>query len=254
MGKYLSFMDDEKLVSAIRELYDVYAKSFSSKKLKDLNKNVIDPFKFHFDTEFLYNGDAELTVQNEIFRQSDKSIANAVGVFHQKLLGAIDGFCETPDLPTDVKKLDHSIFVEVKNKHNTMNVRSAAGVYDELSSVAKSYPSAMCYLVEIISKKSIDEVWTLTVNETKLSNKRIHRISADRFYALATGDTYAFKKLCETLPVAIKDFLQNKKEDVLHGKAENKAYQEIKALAEKNKRTAETEMFNIAFSKYETFQ
>lgn len=52
---------------------------------------MIDPFKFHFDTEFLYNGDAELTVQNEIFRQSDKSIANAVGVFHQKLLGAIDG-------------------------------------------------------------------------------------------------------------------------------------------------------------------
>ena len=167
--KYLSYMSDEKLLDAIEKLYRSYQKAFASKTLKDLNKNIIDPFKFQFDTEFLHGGHPEETLRSEIFRQSDKTIANAIGLFHQQLLGSIDGFEESPTLPCDVRKTDDTIFAEVKNKYNTMNVRSAAGVYDELAGLAKSYPKAMCYLVEIIAKKSTDEVWSITINEKKQS-------------------------------------------------------------------------------------
>ncbi len=184
---YVNYMDDSKLIAAISKLYQTYKRAFAEKTLKDINKNIIDPFKFQFDTAFLHGNNPEATLRNEIFRQNDKSIANAIGLFHQQLIGAIDGFEETPSLPCDVKKTDNTIFAEIKNKYNTMNVRSTAGVYDELAGLAKSNPHAMCYLVEIIAKKSADVVWSVTINQTIQQNKRIHKISADRFYALATG-------------------------------------------------------------------
>lgn len=253
MGKYLAFMDDEKLISAISKLYSVYEKSYSTKTLKELNKNIIDPFKFQMDTVFLNGGDAKVTMANEILRQSDKSIANAVGVFHQQLMGAIDGFCETPQMPCDVKKLDNTVFVEVKNKHNTMNIRSAAGVYEELEGIAKTYQDAMCYIVEVIAKKSVDEVWRLTVNQKNMSHKRIHKISADKFYELATGDPGAFKKLCDILPVAIADYLQERKGSSPNIAETSTAYKALLGRATENQTRVEEEIFKIAFSTYNHF-
>ncbi len=227
--KYLEYMDDGKLLAAIGQLFQSYRKAYAEKTLKELNKNILDPFKFQFDTVFLNGGDPEATLRNEILRQSDKTIANAVGLFHQQLIGSIDGFMETPSLPCDVKKEDDTVFAEIKNKFNTMNVRSAAGVYEELLSIAKANPQAMCYLVEIIARKSRDEEWTITVNEAVQRHKRIHVISADRFYALATGNPDAFAVLVEVLPRAIQEFLQKQGESgiFMAGGAKAKAYEEI---------------------------
>lgn len=226
---YVNYMDDGNLIAAIGKLYRTYVKAFAEKKLKDINKNIIDPFKFQFDTAFLHGNNPEITLQHEIFRQNDKSIANAIGLFHQQLIGAIDGFEETPRLPCDVKKTDNTIFAEIKNKYNTMNVRSAAGVYDELAGLAKSYPNAMCYLVEIIAKKSTDTIWSVTVNQTVQQHRRIHKISADRFYALATGQEDALKQLVDALPDAIHDFLKTNPEgaDLADAESRAKAYGEL---------------------------
>lgn len=254
MNTYLDFISDEKLLSAIDNLYKTYVRSFAEKTLNDLNKNIMDPFKFQFDTLFLNGGSTASTLNSEIFRQSDKSISNAVGLFHQQLLGSIEGFTETPLLPCDVKKCDDTIFAEVKNKHNTMNVRSAAGVYEELEGLAKSYPKAMCYLVEIIAKKSTDEVWHQTVNEKRSEHPRIHKISADRFYKLATGDKHAFKKLCDVLPQAAMDYLEMKKNGGnLSGNGSSKAYQELSQRAMEDKTDILKEMFRISFSEYGGF-
>lgn len=255
MGKYVDFIEDEKLFMAIKILYKTYVKSYASKTLKEMNKNIMDPFKFQFDTIFLNGGDMVATLKSEIFRQSDKSISNAIGVFHQQLLGSIEGFSETPTLPCDVKKNDNTIFAEVKNKHNTMNVRSAAGVYEELEGLAKSYPTAMCYLVEIISKKSSDEVWAQTVNEKRISHPRIHKISADKFYALATGKKDSFYELCVALPIAIKDYLEvNKKENILSSGGNLEAYQELTIKANDNETEILEQMFKISCSTYDGFR
>ena len=247
---YASFMDDQKLLDAVEKLYKAYEKAFASKSLKELNKNIIDPFKFQFDTAFIHEGKAEKTFNNEVFRQSDKSISNAIGLFHQQLLGSLDGFAESPELPCDVKNDSNTIFAEVKNKHNTMNVRSAAGVYDELASLAKSYPQAMCYLVEIIAKRSIDEIWSITINQTEQRHKRIHVISADKFYALATGKENALQELVAALPDAINDFL-NRYEGHSAKKGKSPAYKE---LAEKTEGTdIVSQMYKIAFPDYTGF-
>lgn len=207
MNKYVDFIDDEALIMAISKLYQVYQQSSQGKRFADLNRNTMDPIKFQFDTMFLYDGDGRQTLTNEIFRQADKTIANAMGAFHQTLIGSIYGFEETPYMPCDCKKSDNSMFIEVKNKHNTMNARSGEGVFQELNSLSRAYPRAMCYCVEVISDRSHDSVWSLTVNGTTMQNDRIHKISADRFYAIATGDDRAFFKLCASLREATYDFL-----------------------------------------------
>lgn len=253
---YVNYMDDEKLLASIEKLYHTYERAFATKKLKDINKNIIDPFKFQFDTAFLHGNNPEDTLRNEIFRQNDKSIANAIGLFHQQLIGAIDGFTETPSLPCDVKKTDDTIFAEIKNKFNTMNVRSAAGVYDELAGLAKSYPKAMCYLVEIIAKKSTDTIWSITVNQTVQQNKRIHKISADQFYALATGQEDALKQLVDALPDAIRDFL---KRTDLEGNLKNagnraRAFGELSDQAGKYGIGVIDQIYRMAFPDYISFK
>ena len=253
---YVDFMDDEKLMGAVEKLYRSYQKAFMSKKLKEVNKNIIDPFKFQFDTEFLHGGNPEIAMQSEIFRQNDKTITNAIGLFQQQLVGAIHGFAETPELPCDVRKLDNTIFAEIKNKHNTMNARSAAGVYDELAGLSKSYPKAMCYLVEIIAKKSCDEVWSVTVNQTVMQNKHIHVISADRFYALATGKDSAFFDLCKALPDVIRDFLAKEGADGHIGTGDDNqgAYKELCDQAATYSVGVIEQMYRQAFSTYLKFK
>ena len=247
-------MDDEKLLAAIERLYNKYQKAFSEANLKKLNKNILDPFKFQFDTEFIHGGNAENTIDSEAFRQSDKSISNAIGEFQQELLGAIDGFEETPDLPSDVRKKDNMIFAEVKNKYNTMNVRSAAGVYEELTGLAKSNPKAMCYLVEIIAKHSMDKEWEITINEMKQHHPRIHVISADKFYALATGKENALLELTKALPLAISDFMKSKgKTPIGQMKAPASAYQEICELAQEDGNDVVSQIYRIALPEYMGF-
>lgn len=75
----------------------------------------------------------------------------------------------------------------------------------------------------------------MTINEMKQQHPRIHRISADRFYALATGKEDAFWKLVEALPVAIRDFLETNKMDLVkETDNDNSAYQEICQAAQKD--------------------
>lgn len=253
---YVDFMSDDKLLAAIERLYRSYEKAFATKSLKKLNKNIIDPFKFQFDTAFLYDGNPEKALQSEVFRQNDKSITNAIGMFQQQLLGSIDGFEESPSLPCDIRKMDDSIFAEVKNKHNTMNVRSAAGVYDELAGLAKSYPKAVCYLVEVIAKRSVDKVWSVTINQTVQQNTRIHLISADRFYALATGNEHALKDLCDALPDAIRDFLEEEreKEGFVESGTRIAAYQELCEQAGQYGIGVIEQIYRMAFSDYLKFK
>ena len=253
---YVDYMSDEKLLAAIGKLYATYGRAFSEKSLEDINKNIIDPFKFQFDTAFLHGNNPENTLRNEIFRQNDKSIANAIGLFHQQLLGSIDGFMETPNLPCDVRKEDNTIFAEVKNKFNTMNVRSAAGVYDELAGLAKSYPDAMCYLVEIVAKKSRDAVWSITINQTVQQHKRIHVISADRFYALATGKEDALRDLVNALPDAIHDFLQraSKEHHWNDTNRRTKAYEELCERADGYEIGIIEQIYRMAFPDYIKFK
>lgn len=95
----------------------------------------------------------------------------------------------------------------------------------------------------------------MTINETKHQHPRIHRISADRFYALATGKEDAFWELVEALPVAIRDFLETNKMDLVKETGnDNSAYQEICQAAQKDGHDVISQIYQIAFPEYMGFK
>lgn len=206
---YLSFISDEDLFKCIGELHRVYENCKKEYTIDDFYKNKVDPIKFQFDMAFNeINEDAY--IKAEITRQVDKTISNAIGDFHQNLLGCIDGINNLGvgngcDLVND----EHTIFAELKNKHNTMNSSSAEATIQKLIQFANKYPNATCYWIQIIAKRSIDELWSGNFNGTFYSHPRVRKISADKFYAMVTGIPNAFYQLCHILPQATQDYLNS---------------------------------------------
>lgn len=102
-----------------------------------------------------------------------------------------------PERGYDVVNTKKHIYVEIKNKHNTMNSSSSQKTYMRMQNTLMANEEAICLLVEVIATGSHDTVWRISLDNTPISNPRIRRVSMDKFYEMATGAPYAFKKaLC----------------------------------------------------------
>ncbi|MCP1286271.1 Eco47II family restriction endonuclease [Mammaliicoccus sciuri] len=178
--------------------------------LKQFNKSIIDPTKMVFDS-FTNGFSKRELIDVELYRQVDKSINNDIGYFHQNLFNYIKDWY-VPDAGFDIENHTNSIFAEMKNKHNTMNSASSQKTYIKLQQKLLEDSNATCYLVEIIAKKSQDINWNCKVDGKNYSHDKIRRISIDKFYELVTGDKYAFKKICEWLPIVI--YILNKEKNI----------------------------------------
>jgi len=205
--KYLDFISDEHFLSCIEKLHNSYLKAKSNITKKKFYKNKIDTIKLTFDAKF--NGvSEEQIIETEILRQIDKSINNSIGTFHEQILGGIEGFEMGQLSGFDIKATDHSLFADIKNKHNTMNSSSAESLFQKLAHYANTYKKAKCYWVQILAKGSFNEKWLSEINGKEYSHSRVYKISGDQFYALLTGQDDAFYQLYQALPVAIADFLE----------------------------------------------
>ena len=98
----------------------------------------------------------------------------------------------------------HNVYVEMKNKHNTMNSASEGKTYIKMQNQLLKDDDCACFLVEAISKRSQNIKWETTVDKNKVSHKRIRRVSLDQFYALVTGEEDAFYQMCMVLPEVIE--------------------------------------------------
>ncbi|EIE5966680.1 Eco47II family restriction endonuclease, partial [Listeria innocua] len=150
---------------------------------------------------------------------------NDIGYFHQNIFQYIEG-CVVPsngwdviytnengiDIP-DGNKVN-TVFVEMKNKHNTMNSSSAAKTYIKMQNQVLQDDECACYLVEAIAKKSQNIKWVATVDKQKVQHKLIRRVSMDQFYSLVTGEQDAFYQLCMVLPDIIEKVLSSSTEVV----------------------------------------
>lgn len=158
-------------------------------------------------------------VGNEIFRQRDKSNNNDIGYFHQRIFQYIDK-CHVPDNGKeggwDVIYQDeegialpdgdivHTVYVEMKNKHNTMNSASAGKTYIKMQNQLLNDDDCACFLVEAIAQKSQNIKWETTVDGKRVSHKRIRRVSLDQFYDITTKQEHAFYKMCMVLTEVIE--------------------------------------------------
>ena len=210
-NKYLTFVSDEHLLKCISNLFQSYLEAKREFTKTKFYKNKVDTFKLTFDSNFNDISEEDL-IKLEMARQIDKSVNNAIGTFHEEILGGIEGYSSGKLSGYDVKADDDSIFAEIKNKHNTMNSSSAESAFQKLARYADDNRQAKCYLVQILAKKSFVKKWEGIINGKEYSHSRVYMISGDKFYALLTNDETAFYKLYKVLPSAIEDFLKTIKD------------------------------------------
>ena len=206
---YLKYISDQKLIEAVGKVIDVIEKADNETNVK-LHKNVIDPFSalFHGIT---HNISYKEWIEQEKARQIQKSLQNAIGGFHQNILGSVAGwedFGASGGL--DVKCNKQKIIAEIKNKFNTTKGNHKTEIYDSIKIMLKEkeYKDFTGYYVEIISqgKNQYDKPFVPSDNKIKKQrpkNNKIRVIDGVSFYAKATGRKFALQKLFEVLPSVI---------------------------------------------------
>lgn len=219
----LSFISEENFRNHVRATIMKYGEKLESYDLKRFNSNLIDPIKLIFDKS-VYHSSWEEIVNNEIFRQRDKSNNNGIGYFHQNIFSYFEG-CEVPQAGWDViyrnpdgiqmpeGDIVHTLYVEMKNKHNTMNSASSAKTYIKMQGQILEDDDCACLLVEAIAKKSQNIKWTTKVDGKNVQHRLIRCVSMDQFYEILTGEEDAFYKMCMTLPRVINTVV-NEEESV----------------------------------------
>lgn len=243
MKKYnLEFISDKDIYDHVRRTIESYRRNIN---LKEFNSNIVDPIKLTFDAK-VYGKTMEQIIEDECFRQIDKSNSNTIGYFHQNIFKYAGNGWIVPQQGFDVENPEHHIFAEMKYKHNTMNSASSQKTYMKMQAKLLDDDEATCYLVEVISKKSQNEVWKISLDSIHRSHKKIRRISIDKFYELVFGDKEAFFKLCRKLPEIIDDVVTENTELSL----KNSVFEELK----ENHTDILKSLYLLAFQTYEGFQ
>jgi hypothetical protein len=266
----LTFISEEDFENHVKATIDKYGEKLKSFDIVRFNKNIIDPIKMIFD-KTVYQSTWEEIVSNEIFRQRDKSNNNDIGYFHQRIFQYMAD-CHVPDNGTEggwdvifqredgIELPDgdmvHTVYVEMKNKHNTMNSAAAGKTYIKMQSQLLDDDDCACFLVEAIAKKSQNIKWTTTVDGKSVAHKKIRRVSLDQFYAIVTGQEDAFFQMCMVLPGVIEKVVAEGGEEVKV--PHDSVLQELRAIAEQLGRSDENlamamAIYLLGFSTYNGF-
>ena len=269
MGWALGFITEQDFTNHVAATIEKYGEKLESFDVCRFNKNIIDPIKLIFD-KTVYKSSWDEMIGNEVFRQRDKSNNNDIGYFHQRIFQYIEN-CHVPENgkeggwdiiyknPDGISLPDgdvvHTVYVEMKNKHNTMNSASAGKTYIKMQSQLLEDDDCACFLVEVIAQKSQNIKWETTVDGKKVSHRRIRRVSIDQFYALVTGEDKAFYQMCKVLPETIKTVVDNNDElntpnDVVVDELKNIAMRTVGSVNDISMAVA---VYLLGFSSYNGF-
>ena len=204
-----------------------------------------DPVKLTFDS-IVYSQGIEKTIENEVLRQLDKSNSNKIGFFHQNIFKYFGNGWNVPERGYDIINEKKKIFVEMKNKHNTMNSSSSAKTYMRMQNTIIQDIESTCLLVEVIARSSQNIPWVITLDGIRQPmNENIRRLSIDKFYHLVTGIEDSFMQLCSILPNVIKDVVIN----IDHQNKENIVFDELNKISD----DLLSSIYLLSFKHYEGF-
>jgi hypothetical protein len=97
----------------------------------------------------------------------------------------------------------------------------------------------------VIAKKSQNIPWLNSLDGNAVSHEHIRRVSIDKFYEVVTGDTLAFKRLCEQLPTIISDAIDLTQDAAV----DNTVHDELEALSPNLIKS----LYLLSFAEYEGF-
>ena len=242
MKKYnLGFISDKDIFEHVKETVQRYSANIN---LKEFNKNIIDPIKLTFDAK-VYGRTMEEVVASECIRQMDKSNNNHIGYFHQNLFRYAGNGWSVPVEGFDVVNEEKHIFVEMKNKHNTLNSAAAQKTYMKMQNKIIRDSKATCMLVEVIATRSQNKTWIATVDKEQFNNENIRRVSIDKFYEVVFNDSLAFVKLCRVLPDVLDDVIS----ELGNSTNKNTVFTELAAISPNIMKS----LYLLAFKTYDGF-
>ncbi len=225
---FLSFISDEQIIAITTSLIQTLERAITT---KELDRNKIDPFSALFMMGY-YGMSQEVWSINEKTRQTQKSLENAIGDFHQRVLGSMPGW---EDLGKgnliDLQNRELKLCAEVKNKYNTVKGSDRKGIYDNLANFLQTHPDFTAYYVEIIPEGAspYNKPFTPPDNtqpgKRRAANEYIRIIDGYSFYGLAAQKPGALKELYLALPNVIALIKKQKpqlfpKQDSIREKAE----------------------------------
>ncbi len=241
-GTYnLGFISDEDIFNHVKTTVLKY-KTFIN--LKMFNKNLIDPIKLTFDAK-VYGKTFEEIIESECIRQIDKTNNNHIGYFHQNLFSYAGNGWYIPKTGFDVANEERKIYVEMKNKHNTMSFASAHATYIKMQHQLLKVSNSTCMLVEVIAKQSQNKPWKITLDNQQYEHDNIRKVSIDKFYEIVFNDADAFMKLCKALPTIVDDVIGETDKGLIN----NRVYSELQELSVDTIKS----LYSLAFENYEGF-
>jgi hypothetical protein len=181
----------------------------------DLYRNKVDPFSALIDS-MLQGVPLSSWVKQEKVRQSQKTLQNCIGNFHQSVIASFDGW---EDLGTgkiiDIRNKDRNIVAEIKNKYNTTKGNHKIQIYRDIKATLDQpdHKGFIGYYVEIIpsgrgTKTLYDKPFVPSDNtksgERVIARNDIRLIDGRSFYKIVTGVDDALAQLYKALPDMIR--------------------------------------------------
>jgi len=256
----LTFISDKDFLKHVEATIKHYGDKLEPFDLRKFNNNIIDPVKLIFD-KTVYKLSWEEIIKNEIFRQRDKSNNNDIGYFHQRIFQYMKD-CKTPTSGWDVilskeqginvsdGDVVSRVFVEMKNKHNTMNSASSSKTYLKMQSQLLDDDDCACFLVEVIARQSQNITWAITVDGQQKKHRRIRRVSIDEFYSIVTGLDDAFYQMCMELPGVIEKAVS----DIASIVPNDIVIDELSDMVQSNNGSFALALYMLGFSSYLGFR
>lgn len=212
-NRYVGFVDDEHFYKCVEKVCGKYAK-LGGQTTKDLLlESVADPFKMIFDM-----GDRgtppEVWEEADAHRIRDKSLNNSIGEFHQAVLGGVEGwesFSKGHPFGIDLAREDNTMFIELKNKYNTLNGSKKDALRDKLASILRQHPKAKCYWAYILSRDSTSGECEWVYRKSR--NPNIRKAWGSMAYGIVTGSPFSLSEMWEALPRAMFDITNKKMPD-----------------------------------------
>lgn len=257
----LNFISECDFKTHVENTIRNYGNKLVAYDLNRFNSNIVDPIKIIFD-KHIFNNSWEDVIKNEIVRQRDKTNNNEIGYFHQKIFQYIEG-CVVPNEGWDVifskpgrislPQNDNvgTVFVEMKNKHNTMNSASSAKTYMKMQGQLLHDDDCACFLVEAIAKRSQNIPWVASVDGMSQRHRRIRRVSMDEFYRIVTGQEDAFYQMCLKLPEVINEVVN---ETTILTNPCDTVFEELNYIAQQDNGSFVLALYMLGFGTYHGFR
>ena len=197
-----SWIADDVLEAATATFVNSIARGREENRAR-LHRNVLDPFLLASIAHMFGAETVDDVLDYGANSAAIGSIGNALGRFHQQVLGGADGW-DDHDRGFYLISDEGRLLAEVKNKHNTMNASNRRQVEDDLKAALRQRESGWTAYLAIIIPKNPERYRTqLAPNLFEVDGASFYEIVSTQNNALHDVLDY----LCDELRVGagIKD-------------------------------------------------